>query len=173
MPVICYHSLQLESQHVGPTERYSFIRQLIQHDHPTLREGFCTLLAIYAACEDDQELISLPQYLCLLYWVGCCPELRWLSHPTLQDVSWVCTVAGIGEGCIYFVHWLRKVIHLLKFLFPKGSKFCCTGTSQHHCLWINKWDSLVDHVHRWNYKILACNLVQDRLVYVDIDSALL
>ena len=124
-------------------------------------------------CEDDQKLIILPDYLCLVYLLRCHPELRWLSYPTLQDVSWVPIVAVIGEECIYFVNRLWQVIHLLKVLFHEGSKLCSTDTTQYHFLGISMRDNPMDHVHAWKCEVPASNPVQARLLYVDIDSIVL
>ena len=131
---------------------------------PNSTEHFCTLLALYVACEDDQELIILPRYPCLVHLVGCYHELIWLFHPALQDVSWVYIVVWFGEGCIHRDHWLRQVIHRLKLLCPKGRNLCSNDTAQHHSLWRSMRDNHVDHVCAWKRGISACNPVQARLV---------
>ena len=67
----CYQFLQPLSQHVEPVACFSFTGELVQRDHPTLWEGLRALLAVQAACKDDQVLICLPYYLRLVNLVGC------------------------------------------------------------------------------------------------------
>ena len=94
------------SQHVGTISYFAFTGQLVQCDHPTLREGLCALLAIQATCKDDQVLICLPHYLRLVDLVGCHPEFGWLLHPVLQNFSIVGIVAGYVEGSLHDDHKL-------------------------------------------------------------------
>lgn len=86
-----------QPERIRPVEWFSFIFQLIHHRNPTLSEGLCTPLAIQATCEDDQELLCLPEYLHLVYLVVCCPTLFQILYPTLQDISCVHVVVGCVE----------------------------------------------------------------------------
>lgn len=85
--------LQPVSQHVGLVACISFTGQLVEHDHPTLREGLRALLAIQVTWKYDQVLIHLPQYLRLVSLVGYHPEFGWLLYPFLQDIPQVGIVA--------------------------------------------------------------------------------